>query len=558
MYLKGMEEKMNSLNKVIFKNSHRRDNENKSIVNKALTVFIFFIIFGTISTIMGVASYYLTTELIKVNQAPAFINIVLLIMFIFLFSKSVFESLNNLYFAKDLKIFLRMPINPIKLVRAKINNMIVSEYVMELMMLLSPILVYGYLVKAGILFYIYVAIILLLLPIIPIVLTSLITSVIMRFTNVIKNKTQVQYISIFIVFIVLWIITSLFSTGEGISLERFTEKMLEVNGLIELISEYFIILKPIMNSLINYETMTGIVNIFIFTIESLVTYYLSTWIISKIYLKGAIGTVVNTNNMQTKKNSELKISECKQKTPKRAFLSKELKQIMRTPIFCLQCIILPMVYPILFIGIPAIALITFARNIGFDFFANMQENILGPIGISIAMSIAQVLYIMNFTSIIAISREGKKAKLMKTIPISLYKQFQYKLYPALIADGVIACIVTTCYSLFLPEINLLFSIFLFIILMELCLVQEKVMIMIDLKKPKITWTSEYAMMKENVNVMYEFFYAVIVVILLTGIGFVMNNMIMLMFVVFFILLLINLVINYYVKKNQIRLYRKIF
>ena len=558
MHLKGMGEKMNSLNKVIFKNSHRRDNENKSIVNKALTVFIFFIIFGTISTIMGVASYYLTTELIKVNQAPAFINIVLLIMFIFLFSKSVFESLNNLYFAKDLKIFLRMPINPIKLVRAKINNMIVSEYVMELMMLLSPILVYGYLVKAGILFYIYVAIILLLLPIIPIVLTSLITSVIMRFTNVIKNKTQVQYISIFIVFIVLWIITSLFSTGEGISLERFIEKMLEVNGLIELISEYFIILKPIMNSLINYETMTGIVNIFIFTIESLVTYYLSTWIISKIYLKGAIGTVVNTNNMQTKKNSELKISECKQKTPKRAFLSKELKQIMRTPIFCLQCIILPMVYPILFIGIPAIALITFARNVGFDFFANMQENILGPIGISIAMSIAQVLYIMNFTSIIAISREGKKAKLMKTIPISLYKQFQYKLYPALIADGVIACIVTKCYSLFLPEINLLFSIFLFIILMELCLVQEKVMIMIDLKKPKITWTSEYAMMKENVNVMYEFFYAVIVVILLTGIGFVMNNMIMLMFVVFFILLLINLVINYYVKKNQIRLYRKIF
>ena len=549
---------MNSLNKVIFKNSHRRDNENKSIINKALTVFIFFIIFGTISTIMGVASYYLTTELIKVNQAPAFINIVLLIMFIFLFSKSVFESLNNLYFAKDLKIFLRMPISPIKLVRAKINNMIVSEYVMELMMLLSPILVYGYLVKAGILFYIYVAIILLLLPIIPIVLTSLITSVIMRFTNVIKNKTQVQYISIFIVFVVLWIITSLFSTGEGISLERFTEKMLEVNGLIELISEYFIILKPIMNSLINYETMTGIVNIFIFTMESLVTYYLSTWIISKIYLKGAIGTVVNTNNMQTKKNSELKISECKQKTPKRAFLSKELKQIMRTPIFCLQCIILPMVYPILFIGIPAIALITFARNVGFDFFANMQENILGPIGISIAMSIAQVLYIMNFTSIIAISREGKKAKLMKTIPISLYKQFQYKLYPALITDGVIACIVTTCYSLFLPEINLLFSIFLFIILMELCLVQEKVMIMIDLKKPKITWTSEYAMMKENVNVMYEFFYAVIVVILLTGIGFVMNNMIMLMFVVFFILLLINLVINYYVKKNQIRLYRKIF
>ena len=549
---------MNRLNEVIFKNAHRRDNENKSMVNKALTVLIFVIIFGTISTIMGVASYYLTTELIKVNQAPVFVNIVLLIMFIFLFSKSIFESLNNLYFAKDLKIFLRMPIKPIELVKAKINNMIVSEYVMELMLLLSPILVYGYLVKAGIIFYVYMTIILLLLPMIPIVLTSLITAVVMRFTNVIKNKTQVQYISIFIGFVVLAIITSLFSTGEGISLERFTEKMLEVNGLIELISEYFVILKPIMNSLINYETITGMANILLFVIESFATYYLGTWIISKIYLKGAIGTVVNTNNMKTKKNTELNLSECKQKSPKRAFLSKELKQIMRTPIFCLQCIILPMVYPILFIGLPAIALISFVKSVGIDFLTNMQENIFSTIGIAIAISIAQVLYIMNFTSIIAVSREGRKAKLMKTIPISLYKQFKYKLYPALIADSVIACIVTICYSLLVSKMNMIFSIFLFITLMALCLVQEKVMILIDLKKPKITWTSEYAMMKENVNVMYEFFYAVIVVILLTVIGFMIKNITVLMIVLFLILTLINLAINRYVKKNQTKLYRKIF
>ena len=231
---------------------------------------------------------------------------------------------------------------------------------------------------------------------------------------------------------------------------------------------------------------------------------------------------------------------------------------MRTPIFCLQCIILPMVYPILFIGIPAIALISFARSVGFDFLTNMQENIFSPIGICIAISIAQVLYIMNFTSIIAVSREGKKAKLMKTIPISLYKQFKYKLYPALIADSVIACIVTTCYSLLVSNMNMIFSIFLFITLMALCLVQEKVMILIDLKKPKITWTSEYAMMKENVNVMYEFFYAVVVVILLTVIALIINNIAIFMITIFLTLVCINLAINQYVKKNQMKLYRKIF
>ena len=123
---------------------------------------------------------------------------------------------------------------------------------------------------------------------------------------------------------------------------------------------------------------------------------------------------------------------------------------------------------------------------------------------------------------------------------------------------MIASIVTICYSLLIAEVNILFSIFLFIILIALYLVQEKIMILIDLKKPKITWTSEYAMMKENVNVMYEFFYAVIVVILLTGIGFIINDIMTLMIVIFLILVCINLVINQYVKKNQMKLYRKIF
>ena len=491
--------KMNMLNEVIFKNSHRRDNENKNIINELLRILVFLIIFVTISIIMGISSYYLTKELIKVNQAPVFINILLLIILIFLFSKSIFESLNNLYFAKDLKIFLRMPIKSKELVRAKINNMIISEYITEFMLLLSPILVYGYLVKANILFYIYVLIILLLLPIIPIVVTSLVISVIMRFTNIIKNKTQVQYISIFVGFIALGLIISLFSTGEGLSSEQLTEKILQVNGMIEIISGYFVVLKQIMSALINYENLTGVVNIIIFAIESFGIYYIATWIISKIYLKGAIGAVVNTNNAHHKKAIEIYISDCIPQTPKKAFFSKEIKKILRSPIFCLQCIIFPMIYSILFIGLPTIGLITLInRNVDFISLSNMQENMLKPIGVVIAISIAQILYIMNFTSIISISREGKNAKMLKTLPISLYKQFKYKLYPALIADTFIAIIVTICYSALSRNVNPIFIICLFIILLELCLVQEKIMIIIDLNRPKITWTSEYAMMKENV------------------------------------------------------------
>ena len=549
---------MNELTKVIFKNAYRKDNVNKNITAKLLSAFVFVIIFGTISSLMAFASYSLTNQLIEVDQAPAFINIILLIMIVFLFSRSVFESLNNLYFSKDLKIFLRMPIKPLQLVRSKIKNMIVSEYLMELMLLASPIIVYGIIMNVNYVFYIYSAIILLLLPIIPIVLTSLITATIMRFTNIIKNKTQVQYITVFIIFVILAIITSLFSTGEGFSTEIFTERMLQVNGLIELISDYFVILKPIMNSLLYYQEVSGLINIIIFAAESIICYYIMTWLISKVYLKGAIGATINGSIKDRVTDVKLKQEDFKLTNSKIAYLAKELKQIIRTPIFCMQCIIFPVVFPTVFVGLPALALIAFARSIGLNFLPEAQQNILKPIGVVICVCIAQVLYIMNFTSITAISREGKSAKLMKTIPISLYNQFKYKLYPGLIANGTIAIIITVCYATFMPEFNFIFVLTLFVILIELCLVEEKIMVLIDLKAPKITWTSEYTMMKENVNVMYEFFYAVVVIILLALTTFVFKNTTILLVFLLVLLFVINVAINKYVRKNQAKLYRKVY
>ena len=147
---------------------------------------------------------------------------------------------------------------------------------------------------------------------------------------------------------------------------------------------------------------------------------------------------------------------------------------------------------------------------------------------------------------------------MKTIPIGLYNQFRYKLYPGLIANGIIAIIITAFYGLFMPEFNFILVLTLFVVLIELCLLEEKIMVLIDLNAPKITWTSEYTMMKENVNVMYEFFYAVIVIILLALTIFVFRNSTALLIFLLIVLLALNALINRYVRKNQAKLYKKVY
>ena len=162
---------MKSLTNVILKSS-KRTNKNRGDGKKEtfLSFIAFSIVFLSLAIAMTIISYIVTQKLIQINQSYTFINILLVMNFFILFTKSVFESLNVLYFSKDLKILLRMPINSKDILHAKFINMIISEYEMETIMLAIPMVVYGILNNVNIIFYIYMITILLILPIIPILI----------------------------------------------------------------------------------------------------------------------------------------------------------------------------------------------------------------------------------------------------------------------------------------------------------------------------------------------------------------------------------------------------
>lgn len=199
---------MKSLNEVISKNSRRTDKIGKTTKGEnVLTVLSFVIVFAFLSTIMMATSIYVTNKLATINQTYAFVNLLLLMNFILLFAKSVFESLNVLYFSKDLKVLFRMPIKPRDIVHAKLLNMIRSEYEMEIIMLAIPMTIYGLFTGVGALFYVYMVAVLIVLPVIPITLTSLIIAIIMRFTNSIKNKSKAMYVTIIMAVFLMGFVT---------------------------------------------------------------------------------------------------------------------------------------------------------------------------------------------------------------------------------------------------------------------------------------------------------------------------------------------------------------
>lgn len=544
---------MKKITSIIIKNS-RRQEKQETIKEKILSVIAFLIVFLSLAITMIVTSIYVTKELGKINQEYTFINILLLMNFIILFGKSIFESLNALYFSKDLKILLRMPIKSKDIVNGKLINMILSEYQMETIMLAIPMIVYGILTKAGVLFYTYMIIILAILPIIPIVITSTIISIIMRFTNIIKNKTEVMYIAIIASLIALDLLFTGFNHNINFSIVEFKETVFRINGISEEIANRFVLIKPTMSTLLNYNNIVGLRNCILYILESIVTYIVGVFIISKVYLKGAIGTTINSQKAN-KANKRLTIEDFKKKDKKKTYLSKEIKVIARTPIFCIQCLIIPIIYPLTIMMVVSIAVVL-SKLIGVDLVSDLMNKMNTSQMAMIFIAVGEVFFMMNFCSIIGISKESKSAILTKTIPIGFKTQFNLKTYLGKTMNLLSVLIITFAY--FQATKNLTQTIVIFAILYLLDSIEEKIKLYIDSRKPQIDWDNEYAMMKQNTNIMNVLFKTLITLVILYLISKLIKNQFAYLIAILILSFIVNSFINNYISRNKNKIFEKIY
>lgn len=543
---------MKSLTSVIIKNSKRQEKQN-TLKEKILSSIAFAIVFGFLAISMTVLSFAVTKKLKEIDQSYTFINILVLMNFFILFAKSVFESLNVLYFSKNLKQLLRMPIKSKDIIHAKFINMILSEYQMEFIMLAIPMIVYGIIMNVEITFYLYTLLVLLILPIIPVVTTSIVIAIIMRFSNYLKNKTQVLYITIIISAILIDLIFTGFKPIK-VTKQEFEAAVLKPNGLATMIADKIELIKPIMNTLLNYNNEKGIKNISIYIAESVGIYILGIFIISKIYLKGAIGTTINSKKIKGD-TTKLTIEDFKNQNKMKTYIQKERKTISRTPIFCIQCLLIPIIYPLIILEVFTIAVIV-SKKLGIDIIRNFLGIINTSIGQAIFIGVGAVFFMMNFSSIIGISKDCKTAILTKTLPIKLEKQFNIKIEIGKRINMLSVIIITFCYWYAVK--NLAPTIVMFTILYLLNSIGEKIKLLIDIKKPQINWDNEYTMMKQNTNIMNVLFYTIAILITLYLISQIIKPAHYFLAIILIIVSIAYGATTLYIRKNQEKIFKKVY
>ena len=536
------------LTKVFLKSSFQFDTENKntsSRLKKIAAKIGYGILILYLIGIFSFLSYQLIETLRAFGQETLFVGIFLLALLLLISIQTIFSAMNIFYFAKDIEQVLPLPIKPIELLLAKLNVLIISEYLIEFIFGLFPIFIYGYITGAGIIYYIISLVVLLLLPIVPILFITLVVMVIMRFSNLVKYKERFQlFINLAIILLAIGLQFFFTSTGE-VSNQEILVTMTNVNGMVESIGNYFLVLKPAIHAIINTNGFIPLLQLIAFT---LISFIIFIFIGNKIYFKGVIGsrgTALKKRKMKDKNYQEKDIGL--------SYVIKEFKLLIRNPIYFIQCILPAFLMPVLL----------FLPFLGNDNGMDIRNiaglfNIQSPLGISILLSIISFLYSLNFIAITGISRDGENAKFVKQIPVSLYDQYIYKIIPAVFVNFIPSLIlIGLVYYLFPVSIGFIVVIFLFTILFSF--IHSIWMLWIDLKRPKLNWNTEYAVVKQNMNMLFEFIFSFICIAIFLLIGYLCMtiNEIIFILILTFILTIALLFSNRYIRKKQDILFDKI-
>lgn len=537
------------LTRVLLKNALNKISDKKS--GKIGMIIIYILAFGYLAGCFGYISYECILTLSEINQEVLFLKLAFSGIIVFAVIQTLFTSLNLLFFSKDIENLLPLPISPLKIIMAKINCLVVSQLITASVILFPALIVYANILGCNILFYLVSILVVFLIPVVPVTISAFIVVIVMKFTKVIKNKEAVQYISVFL--IMLFVIAMQFLAGtseeKNVTNQELANDFLSNSATIETSSNILVTTSSAINAITNYNNIEGLKSLVILLLETAIVYYVVCKILSKTYIKTAIKFI----SMGTKKNKKINLSKdvISDKIWK-TYLKKEFKILVRNPIFFMQCVLPSILFPVIF-SIPLL----------FD--NSVQElksamNSFGVInskeGFGVSLVLIILLYTFNFIALTAISRDGKDSLFMKQVPISLDKQIFYKILPGIILNIIPAIYLLVVEKILFTSLDVKMIIILFVSSFIVNIFNNYLMILVDLKNPKLNWTTEYAVVKQNINMLFQF------VIYLIEIGIVIGICAILDLVSAQITIILTfsfgiLLVRKYINKKQIKLFNKI-
>lgn len=505
----------------------RGDNSNDK-KKKASGLIIYGILFG----LLFFYSYKISKLAIKFANLIDVQNLLLPVFFSIISSFLLltnYNKVNSTFFkCKDYDLLSSLPIKKRDIYISKVLDVYFMALFLTIAFMIPPYIVYINNIDVSFIYHLYFYITLFLIPIIPVLISIILGTIISYISSFFKKRDSINIIFTLTIFVVVYLITYNIT---GINPSKITSIG---NIILDTFSKYYPVTR-IYNNLINDLSLLHLV---IYILINIIVMFITYIVIDKSY-----SYISNKNNVYYKSTNK-KIKYTKKSSKVKRLLIKDYKRLFSSANYFLNTTIGSILMLMLAVYMIVAKDTSIAKTIG----SNIDN-------LSINISIIGCALIgFTYPVAVSLSLEGKSFNNLKILPISFKDIYEEKLifnYSLTIIPSIISLIaiyfkfaISTKYLL---VFILLFSAYIFL--------YANVQLLIDLMFLKLNWSNEIKIIKQSPQSIIAIIIAITFSFIpLLTINFNITKLLILSLIVFTVGLITCIINNTYGKNKYLKSY----
>ncbi len=420
------------------------------------------------------------------------------------------------YFSGGVEMLLPLPIKPRNIIIGKFGSIIFMEVLLSAALMLPPAVIYGMGQGMGILYYMMALIVIVILPVLPLALETLLIMLLMR-SNSFKGKKDVfQIVALFAVlafFLGLQMYLSSMAGGSDDPMAMVNSMLADNGYLLKEITRMYPVSLLVAQSL-NRITLTGMLSLLGLLILTAAAFALMVFVGERVYVKGLISGKESGRGKKALSATKLQKALSHRSAPALAVFKMDMRLLLRTPIYFFNNVSIVVVVPLVFLmsmffgksgGMDIMTLVS-------DFYKAMPD----------AMNLILIMVFMFFgstacTTATTFSREGKNIWLTCIVPVRPLDQMIGRGLSALCIQllGIVFTLILLAFitplTLGTVVISLVFGTIGSFPLLAFGLI-------VDMMRPLLNWDNPQKAVKNNMNVMIAMMVGWVYMLLVVGIS----------------------------------------
>ncbi len=474
--------------------SWRKDN-GKLDISRIVATVIVVLALGVTAGMIIYAEIMLFNVLKTFRQAALLPAMAVMLSMMSTLLLSFFHVLSGLYFSRDTAWMAYLPVRSRSVMAAKMTEVWMAEELFSAAILLPVFILYGIHLEAGVLYYVRMALIVLVAPMIPLAVIGVLTSLLARMTSLVRNKEAISVV--FSLVMVLGILavegTLLPQIPDDADTMFFVGLLLDNEGILNMLTSAF---PPVLWAV--HGLQGNWLEFMLFVACSVGA------MVAMIALLG--GGYLNVCLKQTEQGTrkrKVKTHEgtWRQRSQLMTMFHKEWNGVIKNPTIAFNSLPSIFMFPLI-IGMSAAGI---ASSMDMNVFLEEIQGLVGNISmLDLALIVAAAVgfaCFMNPAVATAVSREGSRLEISKMIPVPVRTQMTAKLMVGMLIDLLAVLVAAVILLVLLPQ-QMISIILGCVLALGVCYACSALSLTLDAVRPNLTWTNEMQVVKQGANVAF--------------------------------------------------------